>query len=91
MYFARQHDRFGDKALNVVALEAPQGWFYVAEVIDPLDGSELRLRATHHAAFPSAVSALAQGMACAVCLAEDPLAPVDKEIEVAAVVRTLAA
>jgi hypothetical protein len=87
MYIARQTERLGDKSLHVVALDSPDGWFYVAEVVDPLDGSELRLRASHRAPFPSAMSALAQGMACATCLATDPMAPLDPDTDVAADVR----
>ena len=66
---ARMHDRLGAKALNVLALPAPHGWMYLAEVVAPEFDGEVRTRAVSYTPYPSAVSALAQGMAHARVMA----------------------
>ena len=69
MTVARMHDRLGAKALNVLALPAPDGWMYLAEVVAPDYDGEVRTRTVSDTPSPSAVSALAQGMAQARCMA----------------------
>lgn len=62
-------DRLGAKALNVLALPAAEGWLYFVEVVEPRGDRLTRTRAVAHAPYPSAVSALAQGMAYARAVA----------------------
>lgn len=67
----QMHDRMGGKALNVMALPAPDGWMYYAEVVHSQSGGGARTRAVGPIPYPSAVSALAQGMAYARAVASD--------------------
>ena len=66
---AKMHETFGAKALNVLALPDSGGWRYFAEVVDRHTDAAIRVRAVGPIPYPSAVSALAQGMAYARALA----------------------
>ncbi len=61
----QMHDHYGPRALNVLALPAAEGWLYFAEVVERRPDRVMRVRAVTDTAYPSAVSALAQGMAYA--------------------------
>ena len=62
---AKMHDQLGNKSLNVLALPARDGWMYFAEVVEERYAGEVRTRTVNYTPYPSAVSALAQGMAYA--------------------------
>lgn len=83
MQAAKMHDQVDDKSLHVMALLGPEGWLYLAEVIDAQADGEIRTRAVNRTPFPSAVSALAQGMAHARWIATNEAGGFDPAAEVA--------
>ena len=82
MGVAKMHDQLDGKALNVMALPSPDGWRYYAEIVDRRPAAALHVRSVGPEAFPSAVSALAQGMAYARCIACEAPAGADVWAEV---------
>lgn len=87
MLAAKMHDQLGSKALHVMALLSPEGWLYLAEVVDHHADGPVRTRAVNFTPLPSAISALAQGMAYARWLAAEDENGYDPTTEVATVTR----
>jgi len=87
MLAAKMHDQLGTKALHVMALLSPAGWLYLAEVIDQQPDGQVRTRAVNYTPLPSAISALAQGMAYARWVAAEDADGYDPTTEVATELR----
>ena len=84
---ARMQKLVGAKALHVMAVPANGGWLYFAEVVDQQEEGEVHTRAVGHAAFPSAASALANGMAYARWIASDNAGCYDPDADLEVEVR----
>ena len=87
MLAAKMHEVVGTKGLHVMALLGPEGWLYLAEVVDWQADGEIRTRACNRTPFPSAMSALAQGMAYARWIAATATAGFDPDVELATELR----
>lgn len=87
MTAAKRQLQCGTKVLSVMALQDADGWLYLAEIVDPQDDGEIRIRAVNYTPFATAAKALATGLAYARWIATDATQGYDPAAEVAMEIR----